>query len=214
VIDEWIQTFSKSFLIPIRNFRNSGLISQDYFDLLTWVKLHSHFEINWRILHCENDSRRNRSEKTLNAKYVLVKHRKFRYWMFFKDMKNLKRSHHSKQSNPMKFNPYLRNRFLFFFCIGPMAKLKEVTLNWDWKENQSLAPKKLLLHFRKRKKSSLFTSTRIPITGWFPHTEEMLKIISRKAEVFWVTGSKISHGLKAANLGSKFDAVVLNNNLF
>jgi type 1 glutamine amidotransferase len=128
-----------------------------------------------------------------------------------KYIKNLKRSLTIQQSSAMK--PLIIYAILSFYFSGLAIGqgLSEVALNDDWKgEIRDLAPKETSFRFQKKKKILVF-SLHTGFNHWvIPHTEEMIKIISEKAEVFEVTGSKDISLFEAENL-AQFDAVVLNN---
>lgn len=103
---------------------------------------------------------------------------------------------------------------IVFYSFSGLAfgqSLNEVTLNEDWKEKiKALAPEEATFDFQKKKKILVF-SLHTGFNHWvIPHTEEMLKIISEKAEVFEVTGSKDISWFETENL-AQFDAVILNN---
>jgi type 1 glutamine amidotransferase len=131
--------------------------------------------------------------------------------VFFKDIENLKRSPTIQQSNSMKTIIIYAIVFFSFSGLACSQGLNEVTLNEDWKGKiRSLAPEKTSFEFQKKKKILVF-SLHTGFNHWvIPHTEEMIKIISEKAEVFEVTGSKDITWFEAENL-AQFDAVVLNN---
>ncbi|WP_075351211.1 ThuA domain-containing protein [Algoriphagus marinus] len=101
--------------------------------------------------------------------------------------------------------------FFSFSGITLGQNLDEVSLNENWKGKiRSLAPEETSFDFKKKKKILVF-SLHTGFNHWvIPHTEEMLKIISEKAEVFEVTGSKDIAWFEPENL-AQFDAIVLNN---
>jgi len=111
----------------------------------------------------------------------------------------------------MKSIHYLRNRLcLFFFLDWPMPRLKWSHINEDWKENQSLGTRKLLLHFRKKKKNpSLFTPHGIQSLG-FHIPRRCLKIICRESWSFWGDRSKDNHRFEAGESSFNWFAVVSN----
>jgi len=131
--------------------------------------------------------------------------------VFFKDIENLKRSPTNQQSIPMKSIIIYAIVFFSFSGLAFGQGLDEVTLNEEWKGKiRALAPEETSFEFQKKKKILVF-SLHTGFNHWvIPHTEEMLKIISEKAEVFEVTGSKDIAWFEAENL-AQFDAVVLNN---
>lgn len=101
--------------------------------------------------------------------------------------------------------------FLSFSGLAFGQSLDEVILNEDWKGKiRSLAPEETSFEFQKKKKILVF-SLHTGFKHWvIPHTEEMLKIISEKADVFEVIGSKDIAYFEAEKL-AQFNAVVLNN---
>lgn len=129
----------------------------------------------------------------------------------FKVIEILKRLQTIQQSNPMKTLVFYAIVFFAFSGIALGQNLSEVPLDENWKGKiKSLAPEETSFEFKKKKKILVF-SLHTGFNHWvIPHTEEMLKIISEKAEVFDVTGSKDIAWFEPENL-AQFDAVVLNN---
>jgi type 1 glutamine amidotransferase len=134
------------------------------------------------------------------------------YWVLnFKVIEILKRFQTIQQSNPMKTLVFYAIVFFSFSGIALGQSLDEVTLDENWKGKiRSLAPEETSFEFKKKKKILVF-SLHTGFNHWvIPHTEEMIKIISEKAEVFDITGSKDIAWFESENL-AQFDAVVLNN---
>jgi uncharacterized protein len=130
----------------------------------------------------------------------------------FKVIENLQTSSTIQQSNSMKTLFFYA--IVFFTCSSFSAfgqSMDEVKLDEKWKSKiLSLAPEKASFKFQKKKKILVF-SLHTGFNHWvIPHTEEMIKLISEKAEVFEVIGSKDISWFEADKL-AQFDAVVLNN---